>query len=175
MLIETRPAQKPESRTGPVRTPKSRTGPVEIPGSRTGPIAINATQGKPNRSTGGIQKTPNVRDLKGTVWSGAPLAGITGTGNCPTKEKSPGKDETAQHKQSTEYSHNRGQRGSSENQSIIIGPKASSVKRPEKQSWLRAQGPTNKQTKDRPTAQQNPQREPPFPPPAHPCKLDRPD
>ena len=74
MLIETRPAQKPESRTGPVEIPDSRTGPVEIPdsrtgpvgipGSRTGPIAINATQDKPNQSTGATQETPNVKDLK---------------------------------------------------------------------------------------------------------------
>ena len=61
--IETHLALKPESRTGPVGIPKSRTGPVGISDSRTGPIAINATQDKPNRSTGALQKTPNEPEI----------------------------------------------------------------------------------------------------------------
>ena len=73
VLIETRPALKPESRTGPIRTPKSRTGPVGIPDSGTGPIAINATQDKPNRNAEAMQGAPTARGLeKGPIQSTAP-------------------------------------------------------------------------------------------------------
>ena len=63
VLIETRLALKPESRTGPIRTPKSRTGPVGIQDSGTGPIAVNATQDKPNRNTGAMQGALTARGL----------------------------------------------------------------------------------------------------------------
>jgi hypothetical protein len=62
--IKNRSGQDTKNKNRSGQDTKTRTGPVGIPGSRTGPIAINATQDKPNQSTGATQETPNVKDLK---------------------------------------------------------------------------------------------------------------